>query len=161
MSPIKLLAQFFHLERKDFLRSPSFDTSLVILILMGLGALYFAVVFVGLGIGIYFIAEEVAPQNPFGWINQGLWVFWLADLIFRYMGQKMPITKIKPLLSMPISKSNIVVFSMLKSVVSPFNWLYLFLWIPLYIVLLQQNLDPLGVTTWILGVSVLFLPITF
>jgi hypothetical protein len=161
MSPIKLLAQFFHLERKDFLRSPSFDTSLVILILMGLGALYFAVVFVGLGIGIYFIAEDVAPQNPFGWINQGIWVFWLADLIFRYMGQKMPITKIKPLLSMPISKSNIVVFSMLKSVISPFNWLYLFLWIPLYIVLLQQDLDPVGVTTWILGVSVLFLANNF
>lgn len=50
---------FVSLEWKAFTRSASFRTNLFMKILMGFGVLYFILVFLSLGAGVYFILEEM------------------------------------------------------------------------------------------------------
>ena len=53
-----MIKQFIQLEWKSFIRSASFSTNLALKILMAFGALYFMVMFIGLGIGSYFLLEN-------------------------------------------------------------------------------------------------------
>lgn len=140
------------LEWKSFKRSPSFDTKIAIKILMGIAALYFMVVFIGMGLGVFYIARELGAEDPFKAINKFIVYYFLVDLIFRYLMQKMPITRIKQFLFLPISKGKIVQFSLLKSVGSFFNWIHLFLIVPLMIVLLKEGYEFASILSW--GLSV-------
>ena len=65
---------------------------------MVFGALYFMVVFLGLGIGAFYIIEKQGWGDPLLIVNQFMIYYLVMDLYIRYMLQKMPITNIKPLL---------------------------------------------------------------
>tara|TARA_R110002012_G_scaffold263456_2_gene446510 strand:+ start:176756 stop:178162 length:1407 start_codon:yes stop_codon:yes gene_type:complete len=121
---------------------------MAIKIVMGFFALYMAVVFIGLGIGVYFIIEEANMGDPFDVVNTYIIYYIAFDLAFRYMLQKMPVTNIKPLLYLPIRKSQVVHFSLGKTVLSFFNWSHAFFFIPFSIVLLIEGYNPLGVIGW-------------
>ncbi len=152
-----LLKNFFALEWKSFKRSPSFETKVAIKILMGFGALYFMVVFTLLGLGIYYILAKEAEGDPWKIINQYIVYYFLFDLVFRYMLQKMPITRIKQFLFLPIKKGKIVSFSLLKSVFSFFNWVHLFTIVPLIFVLIKEGYPVLKVISWGLSVFLIII----
>jgi len=72
-------------------------------------------------------------------------------MVFRYMLQKMPVTNIKPLLYLPLKKSQVVHYSLGKTVVSFFNWSHAFFFIPFSIILLTKGYNFTGVVGWHLG----------
>jgi hypothetical protein len=72
------------------------------------------------------------------------------------MFQKMPIMNIKPLLYMPFKKSAVVKYSLGKTVLSFFNWMHAFFFVPFSIVLIIQDYDPLSVIGWHIGLMALF-----
>lgn len=149
------LKHFISLEWKSFFRSASFKTSVAIKIFMGLGALYFAVVFLGLGAGSYFIIKKMDIGDPFDIINQFAIYYLLFDLFFRYMLQKMPVANIKPFMYMPVKKGQVVHYTLGKTVLSFFNWMHAFFLIPFSIVLFIEGYNPIGVITWHLGIVAL------
>ncbi|XHP73487.1 hypothetical protein KCTC52924_01230 [Arenibacter antarcticus] len=122
---------------------------------MVFGALYFMAVFLGLGISAFYIIKEGGWGDPLEVVNQFLIYYFVGDLYFRYMLQKMPITNIKPLLYLPIKKNQVVGYSMGKTVVSFFNWSHAFFFLPFSIVLLIEGYAPLGVIGWLLGTMAL------
>lgn len=146
---------FISLQWKSFFRSASFKTNLAIKILMGFGALYFIVVFAAMGVGAFFLIEKAEMGDPLEVVNKFLIYLFAFDLFIRYMMQKMPVTNIKPLLYLPFKKSQIVNFSLGKTIVSFFNWGYAFFFLPFSIVLLTQGYNPLGVFTWHFGIFAL------
>jgi hypothetical protein len=120
------------------------------------GALYFIVVFLALGVGSFFIIEDAKLGDPLRVVNQFLIYYLLMDLYARYMFQKMPIMNIKPLLYMPFKKSAVVKYSLGKTVLSFFNWMHAFFFVPFSIVLIIQDYDPLSVIGWHIGLMALF-----
>lgn len=149
-----MIKHFLNLEWKAFFRSASFQTNLALKILMGFGALYFMFVFGGMGVGLYFILEDLELE-PLKTVNQFLIYFLVIDLVVRYFFQKMPVLNIKPFLLMPFKKTKIVKFALGKTALSFFNWMYAFFFIPFSIVLIAQGHDPLGVLTWHVGMIAL------
>ena len=146
-----MIKKFLYLEWKAFTRSASFATSLAIKIFMIIGAIYFTVVFLFLGIGVFYILKE-SNLEPLKTVNQFLIYYFVLDLIIRLFFQKIPVMNIRPLLTLPISKSTIVNFSLGKTVLSFFNWLQLFFFIPFTVVLLIEGYDVLSVILWYLSV---------
>lgn len=144
---------FIKLEWKSFLRSASFGTNLALKIIMGLAALYFIACFTILGTAVFFILKEEGLE-PLVTINKYLIYYVLVDLIIRYFLQKMPVTNIKPLLLLPIKRSSIVHYSLGKTVISFFNVLHAFFFLPFTIVLLVHGYGFQAVL-WFLGMTAL------
>lgn len=152
-----MIKKFLYLEWKSFARSASFRTGLGLKILMAFGALYFAVIFLGLGVSAFFIIKEKLHLNPLETVNKFLIYYFAMDFVLRNVWQKIPVMNIKPLLAMNISSNTIVGFSLGKTVFSFFNWVHALFFVPFSVVLLIEGYDPLGVVFWHLGiVAVIF-----
>ncbi|WP_299761695.1 DUF5687 family protein [uncultured Dokdonia sp.] len=149
-----MIKRFLNLEWKAFFRSASFQVNLFLKILMGLGALYFIFVFVGLGVGLFFGLQKMELE-PLVTVNKFLIYYFVADLIARYFFQKMPVINIKPMLLMPFKKSKIVNFALGKTALSFFNIIHAFFFIPFSIVLLAQGYSLVGIIGWHLGIMAL------
>ena len=149
-----MFKKFLYLEWKSFLRSKSFATSLFMKILMILGAIYFAIVFLALGIGIFYILKE-NNLEPLKTVNKFLIYYFVLDIIIRLLIQKIPVMNIRPLLVLPIGKSTMVHFSLGKTILSFFNWMHAFFFLPFTIVLLIEGYNPTAVLMWHLGVLAL------
>lgn len=150
-----MIKKFISLEWKAFIRASSFQTNLAIKILMGLAALYFIAVFLGLGVGVFFIIEDAEMGDPFKVVNRYMIYYLAFDLVFRYTMQKMPVTNIKPFLYLPMTKNQVVRFSLLKTVVSFFNWSHAFFFLPFSIVLITKDYNPTAVIFWHIGMAAL------
>ncbi len=145
-----MMSFFLSIEWKQFVRSASFGKSIVLKILTGFLALYFIASFLFIGVGAYFILKKIFPeQDPLQVVNSFLLYAIIGDLIFRYTMQKLPVMNIKPLLILPIQKSKIVHFILMKSSFSFFNIMGLFFYIPFSIVLINQGYDVAGVMGWL------------
>ncbi|NNE02840.1 MAG: hypothetical protein HKN52_06700 [Eudoraea sp.] len=151
-----MFKHFIRLQWKSFFRAASFKTNLGFKILMIFMALYFIVVFLALGVGSFFIIEDMELGDPLRVVNRFLIYYVVIDLYARYMFQKMPIMNIKPLLYMPFKKSAVVKYSLGKTVLSFFNIMHAFFFVPFSIVLIAEDYDPLSVIGWHVGLMALF-----
>ena len=133
-----MFKHFIKLEWKSFFRSASFATNLALKIIMGLGALYFMVCFAILGSAVFFILKEEGLE-PLSTINTYIIYYLVGDLIMRWLIQKMPVTNIKPLLTLSIKRSTIVHYSLGKTAISFFNIIHAFFFLPFTIVLLIEG----------------------
>jgi len=113
-----MFRQFILLEWKSFFRSASFATNLALKIIMGFMAVYFMVIFVAAGVGMFFLLKEDGHVEPLAAVNKFLIYYFMADLVVRYFFQKMPVTNIKPLLTLPINRNAIVHYTLGKSIIS-------------------------------------------
>ncbi|WP_395052722.1 DUF5687 family protein [Flavobacterium sp.] len=150
-----MFKHFIKLEWKSFLRSASFGTSLAMKILMGFFAVYFMILFVGAGIGAFYIIKEKVQLEPLSVINKFMIYYLVLDLLIRYFLQKMPVLNIKPLLTLPIKRNTIVHFTLGKTALSFFNWVHAFFFVPFSIVLLINGYSVLNVILWHLGIVAL------
>jgi Family of unknown function (DUF5687) len=142
-----MFKKFLSLEWKSFFRSASFKTNLALKIFMALGAIYFTVVFLMLGVSAFYIIKEL-KMDPIAVVNRFLIYYLLIDLIVRLFFQKIPVMNIRPLLVLPIKKTTIVNFALGKTVISFFNTLHAFFFVPFSIVLLIEGYNPIGVILW-------------
>lgn len=150
-----MISKFLYLEWKAFTRSASFASNLALKILMGFLAAYFILIFLGVGVGAFYILKKM-KLDPVVAVNQFLFYYVIMDLIIRLMLQKIPVLNIRPLLIFPINKSTIVHFSLGKTILSFFNIIHAFFLIPFSIVLLIEGYDPASVVLWFLAVYSLF-----
>jgi len=157
-----MITQFLNLEWKQFFRSSYWQKSIALNILMTFLALYFILMFLGLGFGLYPILKEKFPNtDPLTMVNSFLFYWFLADLMLRFFLQKLPVMQIKPLLTLPIKRSSILHYILSKSVISFFNFLPLFTVIPFGIILLSKDYNVATTTTWMLLMFVFTLIINF
>lgn len=144
------MTRFLNLEWKSFFRSSHFGKGIAMKVLMGFFALYFILVFVGLGAGgFYILKKEFPDEDPFTIVNGIMLFVVIGDLIFRYIMQKLPVMNIKPLLTLPIKKSKLVNYILTKSAFSFFNIMGLFFYIPFSVVLIREGYNINGVLGWL------------
>ena len=147
-----MLKNFLSLEWKSSIRSAAFKTNLFLKIIMVLGALWMIFSFAMIGFGAYFIIEDHLNLEPFRVVNQILIYYMVMDLVFRYFLQKMPVMNIKPLMYLPVKRNQIVNFAIGKTMISFFNVLHVFFFIPFSVVLIMKGFSVLQVLTWNLAV---------
>jgi hypothetical protein len=145
-----MIKQFLNLEWKQFFRSSNWQKSIAINIFMVFIAVYFMVIFLFLGIGLYPIMKELYPEiDPFVALNGYLFYWILIDLVIRFFFQKLPVMSVKPLLTLPIKRKRIINYVLGKSAIAFFNILPLFAIIPFSIVLISKDYDTGIVLTWV------------
>lgn len=148
-----MIKKFLSLQWKEFARSASFQKGVAIKILLFFAALYFGGMAIFLGTGIYFIIKKALPgQDPMVIVNNFLIFWFMLDLIIRYFMQQMPVMNIKPLMVVPIKQKTIIHFLLGKTMISFFNFIPLFIFLPYSIVLLFHGYAPLHVIFWFLSV---------
>ena len=151
-----MISHFLNLEWKQYFRSAHWQKGLAIKILMVFFALYFIASFLIIGIGGYFILKKEFPdQDPLQLVNSYLLYAVLADLIIRYLMQKLPVMNIKPMLILPIKKSKLVHYVLGKSSFSAFNIFGLFFYVPFAVVLIREGYDTMGVLGWLFFIILL------
>ncbi|MDO5969464.1 DUF5687 family protein [Flavivirga aquimarina] len=157
-----MVKRFLSLEWKSFIRSASFGKSLGVKILIGFFGLYFILMFLGMGIGMYPALKKIHPeQDPLFMVNNFLFYWILGDLIFRFFFQKLPMMSVKPLLTLPIKRSKIVNYVLGKSAISFFNFLPLFAIIPFGVTLIMQDYPLNAVLIWMLTLTIVTLIVNF
>jgi len=145
-----MILHFLRLEWKQYFRSSHWQKGLALKIIMGFFVLYFLVAFLGLGsLGYYILKKQYPDADPLQIVNSYLLFAILGDLVLRYLMQKLPIIKIKPLLILPIQKNKLVHYVLGKSSFSFFNILGLFFYIPFAVVLIKEGYDTNGVLGWL------------
>lgn len=149
-----MFKKFLYLEWKASVRAASFASNVALKILMGFLALYFTVVFLGLGVAAFYILKKM-NLDPLVAVNKFLIYYLFMDLIIRLLLQKIPVLNIRPLLVFPIRKSVIVNFSLGKTMLSFFNVVHAFFFIPFSIVLIYEGYDVLGVILWHIAIFAL------
>lgn len=150
-----MIKHFINLEWKAFFRSPSFKTNLFFKILLGFSALWMIVSFLGMGVGAYFLIKNQLNTDPLIFLNNYLIFYVVGDLLFRYFLQKMPIVNIRPLLYLPIKKGKVIHFALNKTVLSFFNIVHAFFFVPFSVVLLIEGYPFLNVLGWHLALMAL------
>ncbi len=158
-----MIKHFLNLEWKQYFRSPYWQTSIALKILMGFFALYFILMFLGLGIAIYPLLKKAYPdEDPFVLVTGVLFYWVLGDLVVRFFFQKLPIMSVKPLLTLPIKRKKIVNYVLRKSVFSFFNFLPLFAIIPFGIILVfKEGYDSNTILFWSLTLILIILIVNF
>lgn len=157
-----MFKRFLWLEWKSFTRSASFGKSIGIKILMGVLALYFMLIFLIMGIALYPGLKKVFPDNdPFVIVNSFLFYWVLADLVFRFFFQKLPVMQVKPLLTLPVKRSKVVNYVLGKSALSFFNALPFFAIIPFGVMLMLEGYPTSSVLMWILALAITVFIINF
>lgn len=146
-----MFKRFIYLEWKAFFRSASFASNLALKIFMAFIAIYFTLVFLALGVMAFYILKKL-NLDPVVTVNKFLIYYFLFDLIFRLLLQKIPVMNIRPLLIFPIKKPTIVHFSLGKTVLSFFNFIHAFFFLPFSIVLLYEGYDVWSVILWHIAV---------
>lgn len=146
-----MIKKFIYLEWKAFTRSASFGANLAMKILLGFLMIYFSLLFIGAGVGAFYLLKEMNLE-PFITVNKFLIYYFLLDLIVRLLMQAIPVLNIKPLLVLPFKKPTIVHFSLGKTALSFFNWVHALFFVPFSIVLVLEGYDTIGILFWLLAI---------
>ena len=145
-----MFTKFIYLEWKSFTRSASFASNLALKIVMGFLVFYFTLLFLAMGVGAFYFLKEM-KLDPLVTINKFLIYYFLMDLIIRLLLQAIPVLNIRPLLTLPFKKPTIVHFSLGKTLLSFFNIVHAFFFLPFCAVLIYEGYDVISVLLWIIA----------
>ena len=149
-----MFKKFVWLEWKSFLRSASFGKSLGLKILMAFLALYFSAMFLFLGIALFPMLKEIYPDaDPLKVVNSFILTYFSFELLFRFLLQTLPVIDIKSLMILPVKKSKVVNFVLVKSLFSFYNFLPLLLIVPFGLFcILRENYPATNMLGWMLAI---------
>lgn len=145
------------LEIKSFFRNPQFGANLAMKILAAFGIVYFALVFLAMPFLLFKVSTEEFGMEPLRLFSRFFIYYWALDLVIRYFVQQMPTQNIKPFLTQNITKTKLVNYTVLKTFLSPFNWLNLLFLIPFAgLLILDAGLLPVKVLMFVIGIIFVF-----
>ena len=111
-------------------------------------------IFIGIGLAKA-ISTEVPNMEAYHILNSGL-IFALAlDFVIRFPFQKTPTQEVKPYLLLPVKRSRILDFLLLRHGLSSFNLIWLFLFVPFAELTVFPFYGISGVLTYSIGIWLL------
>jgi len=151
-----MFKKFIQLQWKESTRSSIWQKNIATNIIIGFFIFLMFVYLLSLGILVDLIIREVYPdENPISIFNSFLLYYFLIDIVIRFYMQPMSAFSIESFLHLPIKKSSIVNFVVMRTATSFFNFLPLLVFIPFTIKAVVAEYDILKACMWLL--SLLFL----
>ncbi|MFA6811965.1 MAG: DUF5687 family protein [Bacteroidaceae bacterium] len=124
-----------------------------------IGAAFWAAYLIFFGIIFPSLFEETSPNmEPYYIMNGSILIFILiADFLFRFAFQQTPTQEVKPYLLLPIKKKRLIDFLLIRSGLSSYNYIWLFLFIPFSFLTITKYFGFWGVFTYCLGIWLLMI----
>lgn len=139
------------------MRSPFWQKSIGINIVLILLALYLMLSFLGLGFVLDAIIASIYPDaDPLQVFNRFFLYYLVYDLIMRFFMQNLPVTALQSYLLLPIRRSYLVHYLLIKSIPNFFNILPFLLVIPFFLKVVLPTLGSIA-WTWLATIVLLIL----
>ena len=154
MNLYKIIKQNQKLAEK---RNPAFDTNRFAKFLMYFMIIYWAAIFLFLGVSLPFMFEGLVPNmEPYHIMNQGFIYVMLADFLMRFMAQPSVSQEIKPYLLMPIKRKKLISLLLLKSGLDSYNFMWFFVYVPFAFLTVIRFYGFGGMFLYLLGIWLIF-----
>lgn len=147
---------------KEMTRSNFWQKSLIINLIIGVLMLFVLSYLIILGLFIDQILKEIYPEGDiFAIFNGGIIYYLGIDLFVRFFMYSLPVINVESYLHLPIKKSKIIHFILLKSTLNIFNLMPLLVVIPFAIKVALVNYSVNVALAWIVLMVVLILNNSF
>ena len=154
--------QFLSLQWKSATRSPMWQKSLVLNLIVGFFIFLFAVYLLMLGFFLGKILEELFPhRNTVEIFNGTLIYYFLFDLFIRFIMQSLPRLTIESYLHLPVKKKSLIHFLEGRTILDIFNVLPLLILLPVLFTLILPHQGSAYALNWILSLMILILANNF
>jgi len=154
MNLYKIIKQNQKLAEK---RNPAFDTNRFAKFLMYFMIVYWAAIFLFLGVSLPFMFEGLVPNmEPYHIMNQGFIYVMLADFLMRFIGQPSVSQEIKPYLLMPVKRKKLISLLLLKSGLDSYNFLWFFVYVPFAFLTVIRFYGFGGMFLYLIGIWLIF-----
>ena len=100
-------------------------------------------------------ALDEESREPYQIINGVLIIILALDFLMRFPFQKTPTQEIKPYLLLPVRRSRLIDFLLLRSGLAGFNFIWLFFFVPLAVINVSRYYGAAGVLTYCAGIWLL------
>jgi len=118
-------------EWKKNVRAQGFYKNLAVSLLLGVFALYMAAIFLFLGFSLNELLEKANHTlNPTELFNGGMLYILLGGLAIRFFMQQLNTVNLPPYQVLPIKRSSLINFLLLKALFSPLNYFLLLVVVP-------------------------------
>ena len=156
-----MFKKFIYLQWKSFFRAAGVASKLAQKILIFVVWAYFGFLFASLAVIAFYSIQNDFDLDPLPTVSGFLIYALVLWVVIRYFIQKMPMVHVKPLLAMPFSKKSIVHFGLTKSIISFFNIVNLFFFIPFGFILINEDYSLWGVISWWISIGSVILATNF
>ena len=154
MNLYKIIKQNQKLAEK---RNPAFETNRFAKFLMYFMVVYWAALFLFLGVMLPFAMEDIVPNmEPYHIMNQGILYVMVADFLIRFMAQPSVSQEIKPYLLMPIKRKKLIGTLLLKSGLDKYNFFWFFVYVPFAFLTIIRFYGFGGMFLYLLGMWLIF-----
>ena len=154
MNLYKIIKQNQKLAEK---RNPAFDTNRFAKFLIYFMIVYWAAIFLFLGVSLPFMFEGLVPNmEPYHIMNQGFIYVMLADFLMRFMVQPSVSQEIKPYLLMPIKRKKLISLLLLKSGLDSYNFMWFFVYVPFAFLTVIRFYGFGGMFLYLIGIWLVF-----
>lgn len=145
-----MVTQFIKWEILKLVRSTSYARSLLVgILLVGLGILLLSYVLL-MGIALKpIIVQGLEKDDAIFFLNSILIYFFLFEIIYRYFVQGLPVLELESLLHLPITKSWIIRFLLIRSFISPLTLIPLLLFSPFAIMEIAGTAGNRAAFSWL------------
>jgi len=138
---------------KEKIRSPFWQKSIILNIILGILGLYLLLNFVMIGYFADVILKKVFVNvDVIESFARVLFYYFAFDLIIRFFVQQVPTLSIQPYLTLPIKKAKLLHYPLIKSIPDFMNIVALLLMLPFFIKVVCVTKTPLFCLAWILTV---------
>ena len=138
-------------------RHPMYEKNKYGKIIMYVGAIFWAgyLIFIGTSLAFLF-AKSSTNREAYQMMNAVVLFFVLvADFMLRFPFQPTPTQEVKPYLLLPVKRNRLIDFLLIRSGLSTFNLIWLFLFLPFAIITIPKFFGVLGVITYCIGIWLL------
>ena len=154
MNLYKIIKQNQKLAEK---RNPAFDTNRFAKFLIYFMIVYWAAIFLFLGVSLPFMFEGLVPNmEPYHIMNQGFIYVMLADFLIRFMAQPSVSQEIKPYLLMPVKRKKLISLLLLRSGLDSYNFMWFFVYVPFAFLTVIRFYGFGGMFLYLIGIWLIF-----
>ena len=154
MNLYKIIKQNQKLAEK---RNPAFDTNRFAKFLIYFMVVYWAAIFLFLGVSLPFMFEGLVPNmEPYHIMNQGILYVMAGDFLMRFMAQPSVSQEIKPYLLMPVKRKKLISLLLLKSGLDGYNFIWFFVYVPFAFLTIIRFYGFGGMFLYLLGIWLIF-----
>ena len=154
MNLYKIIKQNQKLAEK---RNPAFDTNRFAKFLIYFMVVYWAAIFLFLGVSLPFMFEGLVPNmEPYHIMNQGILYVMAGDFLMRFMAQPSVSQEIKPYLLMPVKRQKLISLLLLKSGLDGYNFIWFFVYVPFAFLTVIRFYGFGGMFLYLLGIWLIF-----
>lgn len=139
-------------------RNPAFESNRFAKFLMYFMIIYWAALFLFMGVMLPFMFEDLIPNmEPYHIMNQGFIYLLLVDFLMRFITQPSVSQEMKPYLLMPVKRKKLIRLFLIKSGLEKYNLVWFFVFVPFAFLSVIRFYGFKGMFFYLLGIWLIFI----